>query len=222
MREVNPREPVFPLMGGIEIVNLDAGKIKGTLGFIFQFEGNDLEYYGITTQHSLIPDVVSGYIFHPYHRHEQSRKIGEIDEYTLIDEDLDYAVFKLSSDIGPLDIDAFQSINGINGLVVSMTKPEPDMHVMKFGRTTEYTSGVVKLQDDDTYFDVISVDGTNLSEEGDSGCLWVTKTADGLSVVGLHIEGNGINAKATNFSMIYEALALEGLKVNFNSNQIII
>lgn len=213
---VNPREIIRPLIGGIQIQSglYNGTAYWGTVGFFYRMEDYIL---GITNYHVLYGQTDPAVVINNYvgklrvfqNRNKQYNEIGIA--ANLFNPTLDFATF-----VTQTPCEQSQSVNKITGLLNSYVYPQINMPLVKSGARTGVTFGIIdgrscidcselSIHIDTHYPNPTGV----ISDYGDSGSVWILN--DNTSIpkpVALHYGGGESPqwAKAKTFASIYASM----------------
>jgi hypothetical protein len=194
-----------PLRAGVAILNPIVNEI-GTIGLIATSDGNDrwiVSCYHVLCRKNMGPAADNEPIFQPV---DDADKLVAITSLQRSDSGQDCAAALVDPTIGCSG--EILNVGRIGGL----TEPTVGMRVIKSGCVTGVTEGVITTVNGD----IVSIElppsfppQAELSQPGDSGCLWVAR--DSMKAVALHRTGSAfgtMSATAARISAVLQALQL--------------
>ncbi|WP_316747598.1 hypothetical protein [Pedobacter gandavensis] len=194
------------ILGGVEIANAHMMEF-GTLGCVLLHQSG--KHVGLTNHHVIVGSMggKGEEIIQPYSpTSSKSQVIGEILEFN---KDLDCAIFTLNSQRKA----NIYSIEGFNQLFTESSQPVIHDRVKKSGITTEITYGEIEGISLNGRLTISCIPqrpnpGTKISDQGDSGSLWVIDSETKGVAMGLHYAGesNFSKAYAYDINLIFKAL----------------
>jgi hypothetical protein len=193
-----------PLRAGTSLFNPLVNK-SGTLGLIATSDGQDrwiVSCYHVLCRMGGTPFPGDEPIFQP---DDGSASIAT-NSTAHADPVMDCAAAKVHS-----GIECSSEILGMPK-IVGIEDPKAEMRVLKSGRMTGITEGVIR-EVTDQRITIETIDGFpetySLSEEGDSGAVWVSTSS--LKVIGLHTSGTTVGERLAYGVRISEVMENLGL-----------
>ena len=203
----NHNEHFRPLRGGIVIVARTASNF-GTLGMVVTKTG--LDRWGLTCGHVLGPLAGPVPNADPVFQPDNSAptfRVGQTDS-ALADATLDCAAFKIDT-----SVTVSKDLVGI-GTPAAPIPPATGMRVIKSGRSTEITEGIISGITGAKVEITLRTgypDAYDLSEPGDSGAVWLERST--LAPVALHRQGTHSGPSVAFASDINAVLTKLGLSM---------
>jgi hypothetical protein len=183
LHAINRDARQVPVIGGVTLGNTRPDSPPGTLGAVV-FDQRSLQPMALSNYHVLVVESPQGtdMIAQPQ-TSATADALGNLERW---DKHLDCAVCRITSRPVSAELAELGAVGGTQS-------PRVGMKVVKSGRTTGVTRGVIDGTDGEGFSVVPDPDfpapGGEISDSGDSGSLWLESAT--LLAVGLHFAGEG-------------------------------